>query len=79
LSKSQSVVATVGASLYFKIVRSGSTYSSYYSDDGGVTYKNGRSGDFAGAIGSTAKIGFYAAPGEATANTFNFENISLTQ
>lgn len=79
LSKSQSVVATVGASLYFKIVRSGSAYTSYYSLDGGVTYTQGRTGDFAGAIGSTAKIGFYAAPGEATVNTFNFENISLTQ
>lgn len=79
LSKSQAVAGTVGSSLYFKIVRTGTTYTSYYSQDGGATYTQARTGDFAGAIGSTVKIGFFAAPGSTTDNTFSFTNISLTQ
>ncbi|RYY02826.1 MAG: hypothetical protein EOO53_11370 [Gammaproteobacteria bacterium] len=80
INKSQTnVPATVGTQLYFKIERVGSTYKSYYSTDGGVVYLQSRTGDFASAIGSTVKIGFFAATGEATANTISFSNISLTQ
>jgi hypothetical protein len=74
-----SVVASAGASLYFKIVRVGSIYTSYYSTDGGLNYVQGRTGDFSTAIGSTAKIGFFAAPGDAATNTIGFADISLTQ
>jgi hypothetical protein len=80
INKSNTAVpATVGTQLYFKIERVGSTYKSYYSTDGGVIYTQSRTGDFASAIDSTVKIGFFAATGEATVNTISFNNISLTQ
>lgn len=79
LNKSQAVAGTVGASLYFKLVRVGTTYTSYYSLDGGANYSQVRTGDFGGAIGSTVKIGFFAATGSAVDNTISFSNISLTQ
>jgi hypothetical protein len=81
LSKTQtSVAASAGASLYFKIVRVGSTYTSYYSVDGGVNYTQARTGDFGSAIGSTAKIGVFAAQGDSPdTNTFGFDKISLIQ
>jgi hypothetical protein len=61
-------------------VRVGSTYSSYYSVDGGLNYTQARTGDFSTAIGSTAKIGFFAAQGDIPdTNTFGFDKISLIQ
>lgn len=81
LSKTQTnVAASAGASLYFKIVRVGSTYTSYYSVDGGLNYTQARTGDFSTAIGSTAKIGFFAAQGDSPeTNSFGFDKISVTQ
>jgi len=82
LGKSKTtVVANVGTSLYFKLVRSGTNFTSYYSQDGGLTYTQARTGDFGAAIGATVSIGLFAAQGVTTpeSNTFGFDNISLTQ
>ncbi|MET0357306.1 MAG: hypothetical protein ABW044_11035 [Cellvibrio sp.] len=81
INKTQTAdVVSPNSMLYFKIVRVGTTYKSFYSKDGGVNYIDGGASDFGSAIGSTVKIGVFAAQGDSPeTNTFGFENISLTQ
>lgn len=63
--------------LYFRIVRSGDTYTSYYSIDGGETWEQKNTGTFSAELPDDVQIGVYGSNGHDSANGFIFENITL--
>jgi pectate lyase len=71
-------IVTPGESLYLKLVRSGTGYTSSFSTDGGINYTVLNSGTFTASLPTTLKVGAFSAAG-ATSQTFVFEDISITQ
>lgn len=70
--------ATGDGDVYLKLERNGSTYSSSYSLDGGVTYSNATSQTFAAELPATINVGFVVSSGDAGINaSATFSDIKI--